>query len=411
MSGRSTSSRNWRPGHYRLIVESTAHVQETYSEDVSTPELQKAREDAFSKLQLAAMRDGEEFVNEEFNSVSKSYPDGNAANGFPKQQYDTSLYTENPRSGKSIHDKFLALNAQALQINKVATKTFPGAPKNEFPSGDNDPETRKAKVLFACMHSKDPKDVPDEEKATFNPESDTLENLLTELQSAEKYKNFSIGSGNAASIKLKDGFPLWLQFGPWGTEGTKYADWTIATKQERMKGKNTTATPTVKQMADGKTPPARVATVDRHALLAEQKKQMLKIAHTNELEEINAKASADKSVIEAQSKKRRASFDNQKFHDMVSLYKEAQNRLQGAQDKLVQMYMNTNLSEERMAKMESILNIQIADYQNEVNRLNQIIHSSDVKENTPEPPSSKKSRDGSSAEEGEGMYKRMNQDH
>ena len=96
---------------------------------------------------------------------------------------------------------------------------------------------------------------------------------------------------------------------------------------------------------------------------------------------------------------------------MVGLYKEAQNRLQGAQDQLVQMYMNTKLSEERLAKTESILKIQIAEYQHVVSRLNQIIHSSDVKENTPEPPSSKKSQVGSSEEEGEGMYKRMNPDH
>jgi hypothetical protein len=32
------------------------------------------------------MRDGEEFVNEEFNSVSKSYPDGNAAQLFLQEK-------------------------------------------------------------------------------------------------------------------------------------------------------------------------------------------------------------------------------------------------------------------------------------------------------------------------------------
>jgi hypothetical protein len=34
---------------------------------------------------------------------------------------------------------------------------------------------------------------------------------------------------------LKDGFPVWLQLGPWATEKTMYGDWSVATKQESMK--------------------------------------------------------------------------------------------------------------------------------------------------------------------------------
>ena len=138
---------------------------------------------------------------------------------------------EHPVQGESYYTQ---LQAQALQIYKCALSIYPKASKDEYPSGDNDPETRKAKVLFSCMHSKDPVDVPEDKKVAFNPERDIL-NLSSQLQTHEKYANFVIGTGNAAYIKLKDGFPVWLKFGPWATEKTIYGDWSVATKQESMK--------------------------------------------------------------------------------------------------------------------------------------------------------------------------------
>jgi len=78
---------------------------------------------------------------------------------------------EHPVQGESYYTQ---LQAQALQIYKCALSIYPKASKDEYPSGDNDPETRKAKVLFSCMHSKDPVDVPEDKKVAFNPERDIL---------------------------------------------------------------------------------------------------------------------------------------------------------------------------------------------------------------------------------------------
>jgi len=413
MSGRGSSSKNFRPGHHFLVVQAIASVQETLSDDVTLEQLQNARAEAFQNLQFEAMRRGDNFVNEEFKSSPVTYPNGNAANNYPNQRYDTALYVENPRTGKSIYDKYTQLQAQGLQINKCALSIYPKASKNEYPSGDNDPETRKAKVLFSCMHSKDPVDVPEDQKVAFNPERDTQENLLSQLQTDEKYANFSIGSGNAASIKLKDGFPVWLKFGPWGSEKTMYADWSVSTKQERMKNmnKDTAATPTLKQGGGGKAPPTRVATVDRMTPAIQQKKELLELGHANQLAEITARAKAEEHLVEAQAKKRRASFGNQERDRNIGLYTDARNKLTAARESKVQVLLTSDVSKEDKADAIAVLNEEINELQNEVNQLHQIIHSNDVKENTPEPPSSKKSRDGSSEEEGEGMYKRMNPDH
>ena len=413
MSGRGSNTKNFRPGHFPLVVQAIAHVQDTLSDDVTTEELQNARAEAFQTLQIDAMRRGDDFVNEEFKSSPVTYPNGNAANNFPNQKYDTALYMENPRTGKSIHDKYVQLQAQGLQINKSALSIYPKASKNEFPSGDNNPETRKAKVLFSCMHSKDPVDVPEDQKVAFNPEIDTLENLLGRLQADEKYANFVIGTGNAANIKLKDGFPVWLKFGPWGSEQTMYADWSVSTKQQRMVSmkKDTAATPTLKQGGDSKAPPTRVSTVDKMATANQQRKEMLELDHANKLEEINAKASAEKSVIEAQTKKRRASFGNQERERMTGLYRDARDKLAAAQQSKVQVLLNSGVSKEDKDMAIAVLNEGINELQDEVNRLDQIIYSNDVKENTPEPPSSeppssKKSR-GEDSDDWKGFFERM----
>ena len=79
-------------------------------------------------------------------------------------------------------DKFNQLQAQGLQLNKIAKTVYTNAHKGGTPSGDNDVKIRRASVTFAAMHSKDPADVPDEQKETFNPERHTLEYLLNELK-------------------------------------------------------------------------------------------------------------------------------------------------------------------------------------------------------------------------------------
>ena len=98
MSGRRAGTSNWLPGHFPLVVQAVAHVKETLTDDVTTDLLNKAREEAFTDRMVTAIREGDDFVNTEFSKLghAESYPHGNAAGGYPRQKYDTGLYTSNP---------------------------------------------------------------------------------------------------------------------------------------------------------------------------------------------------------------------------------------------------------------------------------------------------------------------------
>ena len=106
MSGRRAGTSNWLPGHFPLLVQAVAHVKETLTDDVTAGELDTQRENAFKERMVAAIRNGDEFVNTEYAKHEKAYPNGNAADGYMNQKYDTSVYTECPRSGSSISVKF-----------------------------------------------------------------------------------------------------------------------------------------------------------------------------------------------------------------------------------------------------------------------------------------------------------------
>ena len=416
MSGRRAGTSNWLPGHFPLLVQAVAHVKETLTDDVTAGELDTHRENAFKERMVAAIRNGDEFVNTEYAKLgyAESYPNGNAADGYMNQKYDTSVYTDCPRTGYSISVKFNQLQAQGLHLNSIAKKIYLNAHKGGTPSGDNNVDIRRARVTFAAMHSR--KDVPDEQKEEFVPETHTLENLLKELKTSDKYKNFTIGSGIAQQVKLKDGLEVWLKFGPFETEKTFYCDWDLKTKQERVAKRNTMNNSNTLNPGTGDAPlPKRTKVEDKNAVFMDRKEHFLYQAHDAKMREIKATKEGEKEVIDANAKKRRQSFENQTQQQVIQLLKDAKEKRMLLSEQLTKVQMNTseNISEERLAKVEARLTEELNTCQDEIDELQHQVHGfihDTQKENTPEPPSSKKSgRDESCSDEDfmHGAYRKM----
>ena len=63
MSGRRAGTPNWLPGHFPLLIQAVVHVKETLTDDVTADEVDKFRENAFQVRMVAAIRNGDEFVN------------------------------------------------------------------------------------------------------------------------------------------------------------------------------------------------------------------------------------------------------------------------------------------------------------------------------------------------------------